>query len=121
MATPSKDQLIEQLRDLRVEPPEGASSKQLQDLVKRVKALPVLPGAGRERPVRAPLPSSTAPPLVPARPLVSAPKIVFSNPSPTHLAIPFVGSPRAMAVAAVAPSLGPSDHDARPWDPMAGW
>lgn len=117
MATPTKAELIEQLTKLHVEVPVDASSKQLQDLVKLVKKLPAAPpGSQRAKPA-APLPASTPPPLVAPRPLASRP----ATPVVSHAHVPpmAIGSGRAVAV---VPSPGPtSDHDARPWDPHAGW
>lgn len=103
MATPPKAKLIEKLKALRVTPPPNASSADLQRLLRQARALPL------EAPERPPRPA--APP-----PAAKVPPAPASRPS---FAVPAMGR---LVAPAVPPRPVPlSDHDARPWDPHAGF
>lgn len=125
MATYSKEELRERLRKLNVEAPPDASSQDLQKLYKQVKSLPVVaPGGDRVAKETAVSSPAVPPPMRPAAPLASvgvAANIgpVTSSPSPLFGSGRTETRPSTPAVPVPPPPM--SDHEARPWDPHAGW
>lgn len=95
MATPTKDKLMATLKGLGVEPPADGTTRELQALIRKTKALPREAPGGDRPPRPARMPAAARPPSAPAQ------------------------NPR-FASPAVAPPARRSERARRPWDPFAG-
>jgi hypothetical protein len=105
MATPSKAKLIATLEGLGFSAPEDASSADLQKLVRQARALPRVAPQRPPRPAQPP-PAASMPPAPAQRP---------------SFALPVRSGPLAQPAVPPPPPRARSDHEARPWDPHAGW